>query len=1289
MKNGTNNSMEGDMIGKKVLAVLVCAAVLVACEVAGMREPILVPGANLAAKLSWLETHAYPNTEYTVEVSADESMGPTTLLYGNRSNITITLKGLGRPREISLSSSGSMFTIGSGVTLILGNNITLRGRSDNSSALVTVSSGGALLMNAGSVITGNTGGGGVYVSTNGTFRIVSGTVYGLGEGNSSNTATNGAALYNSGTAQYGTFSGSTWSSRGSLSTTNNTIRVVNGVLVNFSAITAQNWRIGDAVSLTAPAITGLTITAQGWQISDSANGEGSSGWADFTPPSTADMSYNGKSLRYYAVSGGQTYYSNVVTITVYNSTFTVTNTNEWNAALNIIRNIGNNQSVTIAVNGSVGVEGTGSENNTFGTATGLSVTLQGNGRLSLTSTGSLIRLAANQTLIIDSASLTLQGRSGNTTSVMYVDGTNAQLALRNGTISGNTSSSSGGGVYVNDGTFTMSGGEISGNTASGNGGGVYVQQEGTFTMSGGEISGNTASYGGGVYVYYNGTFRIVTGTVYGSNENNASLRNTASSGAALNGTAQRGTFSGTTWTSKGSLSTASDTITVVNGELFSITAPTLSVGSAFSLTAPTITGITAQGWQLSDTGTSGWANFTPPSTADMSYNGKSLRYYAVSGGQTYYSNTVSITVYNSTLTVTNTNEWNTAVNTIRTSGNNRNFTITVSGSVSVAGSTADTFGTASGLSVTLQGNGSLSLNSAGSLIRLAANQTLIIDSASLTLQGLKNGQNGATQDNNASVVYVNGSNAQLELKNGTISGNTVSDSGGGVYVNSGTFTMSGGEISGNTASSIGGGVLVSSSGTFTMSGGEISGNTAASSSYGRGGGVYVSSSGTFTMHGGEISGNTAATSYSSSSINGGGGVYVSSSGTFRFVTGTIYGSNVSPTTLRNTAYNGAALYGTAQHGTFSGSTWNSRGSLSTNNNTIRVINGELISFSTITGQNWGTGDAVSLTAPTITGLTITAQGWQLSDSANGEGSSGWADFTPPSTADMSYNGKYLRYYAVSGGQTYYSNTVSITVHNITFTVTYTYQWNGVLDTIRASGNNQSFTITVNGSVGVEGSTTATFGTARGLSVTLQGNGSLSLNSAGNLIRLTGDQTLIIDSASLTLQGTADNTTSVVYVAGAQLELRNGTISDNACPSTPSGGGAIRVYNGGGVYVDSGTFTMYGGKISGNTVSGNGGGVYVDYGTFTMYGGEILGNTANTASYGGGGGVYVGGSNGTFRIVTGTVYGTGEGVLSNTANGAALIGTVQYGTFSGTTWNNMGSLSGTNNTIRVVNGVLQQ
>ena len=72
----------------------------------------------------------------------------------------------------------------------------------------------------------------------------------------------------------------------------------------------------------------------------------------------------------------------------------------------------------------------------------------------------------------------------------------------------------GGGVYVNGGTFNMSGGKITNNStgdfdtkyeASGNylgrGGGVAVMNGGTFNLSGNaEISNNQAGEGGGVFI---------------------------------------------------------------------------------------------------------------------------------------------------------------------------------------------------------------------------------------------------------------------------------------------------------------------------------------------------------------------------------------------------------------------------------------------------------------------------------------------------------------------------------------------------------------------------------------------------------------------------------------------------------------------------------------------------------------------------------------------------------------------------------------------------------------------
>jgi hypothetical protein len=287
--------------------------------------------------------------------------------------------------------------------------------------------------------------------------------------------------------------------------------------------------------------------------------------------------------------------------------------------------------------------------------------------------------------------------------------------------------------------------------------------------------------------------------------------------------------------------------------------------------------------------------------------------------------------------------------------------------VGKAGATTATFGTtpSGSLTVTLKGTGKLYLTSQGNLLRMGANQTLIIDGP--VLEGLKNGQNNATQDNNIAALYIE-TGGNFTMNGGTISANTSSSNGGGVYVsdggkftmNGGTisgnstsgtssgggvymvgstseFTMSGGTITGNTAGNSGGGV--SANGTFTMEGGTISGNSAPSNF---GGGVYVSNSGpgTFIMNGGIISGNNGAT---------GGGVYIS--GTFYLVTGTIYGSNEADPALRNTNNSGttAALYkgttATAQRGTFTdpGDSWESKANLEGSiSDTIKVVNGDIV-----------------------------------------------------------------------------------------------------------------------------------------------------------------------------------------------------------------------------------------------------------------------------------------------------------------------------------------------------------
>jgi uncharacterized repeat protein (TIGR02543 family) len=158
-------------------------------------DAVLVSGSNWNAKMRWLVENVQSDNEYIIEVDSNESISPFPFSFSGKTNIKITLKGIESKRIISLNGGGSMFTIDSGVTLIIENNLELQGGNPNGSSLVTVNSGGKLIMNNGARITGNTyttgtasgshsyGGG---VSVYGTFIMNGGEISG-------NTATTTSA----------------------------------------------------------------------------------------------------------------------------------------------------------------------------------------------------------------------------------------------------------------------------------------------------------------------------------------------------------------------------------------------------------------------------------------------------------------------------------------------------------------------------------------------------------------------------------------------------------------------------------------------------------------------------------------------------------------------------------------------------------------------------------------------------------------------------------------------------------------------------------------------------------------------------------------------------------------------------------------------------------------------------------------------------------------------------------------------------------------------------------------
>jgi uncharacterized repeat protein (TIGR02543 family) len=152
-----------------------------------------------------------------------------------------------------------------------------------------------------------------------------------------------------------------------------------------------------------------------------------------------------------------------------------------------------------------------------------------------------------------------------------------------------------------------------------------------------------------------------------------------------------------------------------------------------------------------------------------------------------------------------------------------------------------------------------------------------------------------TAANGKSAFYVSGGNLTIKDSStagtGKITGNTTGPRcGGGVYLDSGTFTLESGTIyqckaqGGKNNQAKGGGVYVNS-GTFTIINGVIDSCSAVGASKSKtsyGGGVYMKA-GTFNMNGGRISNCTASGSKSGGC---GGGVYLAG-GTFNMTDGVI------------------------------------------------------------------------------------------------------------------------------------------------------------------------------------------------------------------------------------------------------------------------------------------------------------------------------------------------------------------------------------------------------------------
>ena len=333
------------------------------------------------------------------------------------------------------------------------------------------------------------------------------------------------------------------------------------------------------------------------------------------------------------------------------------------------------------------------------------------------------------------------------------------FTMKSGVISSNTASKNGGGVYVSSsGTFNMSGGTISSNNANGGGdgnggGGVYVNG-GTFTMSGGTISGNTATYaGGGVCMYSSGTFNMTGGTISGNQAKHGG-------GVQVYGD---GTF---TLSSNGEIKTNTATIN----------AGGVSVSGTFNMKGGTISGNKATSGEGGGIRVNGGAKVAVSSGTITGNEAKD------GGGVYVNSNSATLTISGGT------------ISSNKASGNGGGVCVNGGGILTMTG------GDITGNEASGNGGG---VYSCGTFT--------MSDESAIS-------ENKATSGNGGGVDV--SSKGTFTMKNGTISENSA-NYGGGVCLESGTFAMSGGTISDNSASSGNGVYVGGSSSTFIMTGGNL------------------------------------------------------------------------------------------------------------------------------------------------------------------------------------------------------------------------------------------------------------------------------------------------------------------------------------------------------------------------------------------------------------------------------------------------------------------------------------
>ncbi|MGI5097010.1 hypothetical protein IZU27_01555 [Treponema socranskii] len=394
-----------------------------------------------------------------------------------------------------------------------------------------------------------------------------------------------------------------------------------------------------------------------------------------------------------------------------------------------------------------------------------------------------------------------------------------KLGLTGGVATGSGEQGFGGALYI-EGTVEMASCQIDGNTAI-KGGGVYVTGSGAvftmmFTMNSCEIKNNIAQspsthlevMGGGVCVANGATFNMAKGTI---GENQAIASSVAGSKAMGGGVCVAG--SGSTFVMKDSnptisgnevkksggtnITTIGGGVCVVDGASFTMEKGYITVNKATEGNVPYF-GKAGGGVCVGGHGSAGDTGYTDDSATFTMKGGMIRKNEAGAGGGVAVMSKASFIMKGGTIGGTEAYATNAADNGGGVAVMHGTFTM--EGESSISGNTAD--GAGGGIyGMKMNGNeGEIIIKGSSIIKRNTANVSNspagggIYASHKLTVEGSARIENNkAPNGDGGGIVCTN--NAQVDFTGGTITGNTATRYGKGVYISplsSGAFNMSGG-----------------------------------------------------------------------------------------------------------------------------------------------------------------------------------------------------------------------------------------------------------------------------------------------------------------------------------------------------------------------------------------------------------------------------------------------------------------------------------------------------------------